>query len=799
MKSTTALKNWLAGLTVEELSALLELRSLPQASGYGHPVRTVEDLAVHLLSDASVDHALNALHAGDLDVLVAIAQLADAEYGPVPGQRDPDRPWNSRLEPVDPAERALEREAVLCRLAPAPAMRMLVEEALARLAAQALLLPPHTKKIMVPALLHRNSAALQGYGRTVDVLLTGAFNAPEVHAIAEHLGLEKAGTRGACQRRIVAFFQDLGRVRALAAQAPPAARDLLDALVPGPPLLRTHCFMTRYGAYAGVNSKFIVRPGGSGDPGTDWLAARGMLLPAGYDLAELPYEVAHALREDALPDLQLTPPALTRTVPTPAGSQGQAQAAASTAAWHAELVLRTVASAAPTLRKAGGLTVRDTKRIAKDTGISAQEVRLWLDLAANADLLRPHQEPDIPAPRGRQRDRSHASQTPVRLLPTECYDAWITKLPARRMVPLLATWVATPEIFTYWPTDADQSPIALIQPADPLAIVVRHGILDALATLPTGHAPAPGDLDELLACAAWFSPSLTEFLDSDDLHERAQAVLADAELLGVTAHHALTPLGHALRALLEAGADRYFPAIPGTGPSLKDHPALADAVTQLSEALEALLPAPRTTARFQADLTATVTGTAAPDLTDLLATVAERESEGHAIVWRITPTTLRRAFDTGLDADTLLTQLSEVSEDDTPLPQPLTYTIKDVARTHGQLRVVRSACCIRSDDEHLLTEVAATRSLTKLGLRKIAPTVLISTVSPSDTLAALRTAGYTPVLEAETGTTILERAPQERAEAQMPPLSRTHPRHPGPTSASALALQLLHTQNSPTS
>ncbi|WP_432021251.1 helicase-associated domain-containing protein [Streptomyces sp. 1222.5] len=796
MKSTTALKNWLAGRTPAQLTVLLELRSLPQAAGYGQGLRTLDQLADHLLSDASVSLALDSLHAGDLQLLAAVAQLADAEHGPVLRQSVPAQPWMPRQDhDLDPAGRAVARAVVLDRLAPDTTTRAAVEEALERLAEQALVLPPHTGKIIVPALLHGGSAALQRYGRPVDVLLTDAFNAPEVHAIAERLGLGKGSTRDASQQKIVAFLQDTGNVQQLAAQAPPAARDLLDKLVPGPPLLRTHCFVTRYGYYSGPKCKFTKRPEGSGDPGTDWLAERGMVLPAGHDLAELPYEIAHALRDDTTPAVDMVPPVLTRTVPIPAGVDGQAQAAAAAAAWHAELVLRTVAAQPPGIRKAGGLTVRDTKRIAKDASISEEQARMWLDLAANADLLRPHHEPaNLPTQRGRRRSRTPVPQPPARLLPTPHYDTWITQTPARRLVPLLATWAVVPEIFTYWPADDDQSPVALIEPTDPLATPLRAGILDALAALPTGHAMAPDALDELLTCAAWFRPPLTELLDSKDLHARAKATIAEAELLGITAHGTLTTTGHALHALLRARAERYFPAVPGACPDLADNPPLADAIAQLRAALDAMLPAPRTTARFQADLTATVTGAPTPDLSDLLTTVADRESEGHAIVWRITPSSLRRAFDTGLDADTLLERLTAVSEGGTALPQPLTYTVKDVARTHGRLRVVRSACCIRSDDEHLITEVAATRSLAKLGLRKIAPTVLISTAPTIDTLTALRTAGYTPVLEAETGTTVLERTPEERAASQMPPLAQAHPYYgPGPATASALATALLRT------
>ncbi|MFE2522875.1 helicase-associated domain-containing protein [Streptomyces sp. NPDC059382] len=68
----------------------------------------------------------------------------------------------------------------------------------------------------------------------------------------------------------------------------------------------------------------------------------------------------------------------------------------------------------------------------------------------------------------------------------------------------------------------------------------------------------------------------------------------------------------------------------------------------------------------------------------------------------MTATSIRRALDAGWSVDELLDRLTAASEQGTRLPQPLAYTIKDTARTHGQLKVVRSACCIRSDDTSLI-------------------------------------------------------------------------------------------------
>ncbi|WP_455353100.1 hypothetical protein [Streptomyces sp. SYSU K217416] len=62
------------------------------------------------------------------------------------------------------------------------------------------------------------------------------------------------------------------------------------------------------------------------------------------------------------------------------------------------------------------------------------------------------------------------------------------------------------------------------------------------------------------------------------------------------------------------------------------------------------------------------------------------------------------------------------------LPQPLTHLIADTAR--GQGRVAHRP-----------------RSLSKLGLRQLAPTVLVSGSPPAAALTALRAAGYAPIAE----------------------------------------------------
>ncbi|MFF4649374.1 helicase-associated domain-containing protein [Streptomyces sp. NPDC001380] len=775
-RSAAALTSWLADRTPDQLTVLLRERGLPAAAAYEpQALGSLRGLAAHLLGDHSTAAALGLLTLPELQVLTAAAGLADRRYGP----------WDA--SGTDPAERAVPRAALLDALARDRPSRQAAEECLDRLAARALVLPPHGADVAVPALVHRRSARLRGLGRPAAALLGDAFNAGEIHAIAAELGLPKARNRDEAQRAVAAVLGDRTAVRALVSEAPQEALDLLEQLVPGPPALLTRCFTAQYGYYVAGRTKFAFRPGGSGDPGTDWLAARGMVVPVGTDLVELVREVAEALREDGDAwTFDALPPRAAGLVPLPARAADEAQAAAAAAAARAELLLRAVAEQPPSLRKAGGIAVRDTRRLAKAAGVPEEQARLWLDLAANADLLAPVEEE--PPPRTRGRRSAPPPQPAARLLPTARYDAWLAEPPAGRLLPLLATWAVVPEVFTHWPEE-DGTPVALVGPQDPGAVTVRRVLLDALADLPGGRGLGPAGADSLRDAVAWRRP--LEFAGAFP-EERARATLAEAELLGVVAHGALTPVGHAVRGLLDSGADRWFPAVPGAGPRLDAEPAVDAAVRRLTEALAELLPPPQTTARFQADLTAVVAGAASPELTDLLSSCAVRESEGHAMVWRISAASVRRALDGGLDAADLLERLAAASADGRALPQPLEYLVKDAARTHGRMRVVRSACCVRSDDEALVLELSRSRVLARLGLRRIAPTVLVSAAEPDAALAALRAAGYAPVLEAASGTTVVERVPGQRAPSTMPPLSRAVRRGgPGPHSAEALAAKLL--------
>ncbi|GAA3144201.1 hypothetical protein GCM10020001_078910 [Nonomuraea salmonea] len=233
------------------------------------------------------------------------------------------------------------------------------------------------------------------------------------------------------------------------------------------------------------------------------------------------------------------------------------------------------------------------------------------------------------------------------------------------------------------------------------------------------------------------------------LRSCAPAVLDEARLLGLLANNALTDLGRALAGLTARPGDENDDAVP----MVEHDPMLAEAATRA-------LASVRRSALFGPDLTAVVTGPPSAELAALLDRTAERESRGAASVWRFTTESVRRALDQGYEADTLLDELAAVGT----IPQPLEYLVRDTARRHGEVTVTTVGCVVQATDTALLAEIAAHRRLGRLGLRLLAPTVLVSRAPADRTLSALREVGYSPVPVSDTGEITIHRArPEEPA------------------------------------
>ncbi|GAB3276221.1 helicase-associated domain-containing protein [Actinocorallia lasiicapitis] len=714
----------LGALTVEQLARVIDERSLAVV---GRVPGSLAELARLLEQPRHQVAALTSVNSAELRVLEKIVELGGGRL---------NRAWGGLPDQEAAQDAVVEAFGA--------AHRDEVGAVLAELVNRVIVLPVGRGQVRLPGAVAGALSTREYQPAPAVHLLDDAFNKPELLRIAGALGLPVTGQRAQLLERLHEFFSDADRVHALVVSAPPGAAEILASIVARQGLLATHRFVGW--------SKYTFAPLGSGDPGTDWLADRALVIPVAPELAEAPLEVHEALRERHGGGFVPAPKPLL-TVEAPAERTiGEGRAAVTTAVSRLEGLCRSLSSAPANVRKVGGLAVRDTRRLAKEIGAPDEETRLWIDLSVAAGIL--DVETETPPARGRRRPEP---SPPRRLMPSRGHDDWLAGSPAERLAPVVAAWAHHGNIVTWWPEESDETPVALVSPDDGTAPQVRLAVLSALAALPEGQGAddrSAQGLNTFVEAVTWHRP-----LAVGDEHEaRILATLTEARLLGVVAHGALTPLGHAVRTVLNRRLHH-------------DGPPTADTVAVITAALEDLLPAPVAYARFQADLTAVVPGLPAPGVATLLNDAADRESEGHAVVWRFSPASVRRALDGGLDPDDLLARLTDLALD--PLPQPLEYLIKDVARRHGQIKVVHSACCLRSDDEALVHELANHRALRKIGLRRIAPTVLVSAQPPAETLQALRAAGYTPTLEAQTGTAIVERTPTSRTTRTRTPRTKS--------------------------
>jgi len=453
-----------------------------------------------------------------------------------------------------------------------------------------------------------------------------------------------------------------------------------------------------------------------------------------------------------------------------------------------------------------GVGVRELRRIAGVLRTGEAHVRLWLELAVGARLLAVAVD-----------DR--------RVLPTTASDGWLGAAPADRLVRLATAWP-----LMAWPP-AKTRPALTGQAAD-RGGATRRGVLRRHAEL--GADEAFEHRHEVVADLAWSCPAVHGPADAEAALAEAEAVglvalgaltsLGRAVLAGVPGGAAvarcgagaeagpgagaradvvaLLPGGAAVgssagAAGLPVGAAAGLPAglsmdaAAGLSAGLPDGVAVGvsaglsadaaaglpaglpdgvaaglpvDAVMGVPAGAVAFVPPAASTVDLRPDLTAAVAGLPSRELGAVLDLTADRVAGG----WRFSGGSVRRALDAGHAPGEVLARLAEVAEHG--VPRALEHLVHEVARRHGGLSVTAVGCCVRADDPQLLAEIARHPSLTALGLRPLGPTVLASERPADETLALLRTAGYTPGAAAADGSPVVRRAPRRRVEpARTPP------------------------------
>ena len=394
-------------------------------------------------------------------------------------------------------------------------------------------------------------------------------------------------------------------------------------------------------------------------------------------------------------------------------------------------VLSALSLAPAATLKAGGVGVRELRRVARAAALDEAELPLLLEILAAAGLIALG-DSDVG-------DVAYDSAW----APTDNADVWSAREPARRWAELVSAWWTMPR--TPWrvgtPIEGGGTVPALGEVAGPPGPSERVRVFKALAELDPAAQP---EVTQLAEVVRWFSPIWFSRTGAAPISE----TVAEARRMGLVVGTVATS---AARYLAAATRDAGSPAPDADG---------------LESLLVAALPEPVSEVIVQADLTILAPGPLVPELAADFALIADVESAGAATTYRVSEKSLRRALDSGRTAAGIRDLLARTSA--TPVPQSLDYLIEDVARRHGRVRVGTALSFVRCDDPSLVAQVLGSPVAESSALRSIAPTVLISQARPLDLVEALREHGFAPVVEDTTGAVVALSRPVARIRAVSP-------------------------------
>ncbi|WP_076481699.1 helicase-associated domain-containing protein [Williamsia sterculiae] len=526
---------------------------------------------------------------------------------------------------------------------------------------------------------------------------------------------------------------------------PEHQHDLLSTLATGSPLGRT---------------RDAARDAPADRPVQQLLAA-GLLGRVDDQTVELPPVVGALLRGRTPPE----PGDLRRPELTPGSAKGRFSMSEVDAAGggealevlrHVTTIIDALGAAPASVLRAGGLGVRELRRLAKTTEIDVDRLGFLVELSA-AEKVVAQGLPDPPP--------SRRFDEPV-WAPTTLADVWQHQAAERRWLALATAWLDLPR--RPWQVgsagaDGSALPVLSGELHDVSAAIERRFVLQAMAESRPG---VPVDVDRLAALLDWRHPRWARRLTPTLL----ASTLAEATSLGLVAHSALTSVGRLL--VTRGGQDR----------------DKEDWEKTVTAAMHKALPEPIDHFLTQADLTITAPGPLNAELEAEVALVADLESGGAASVYRVSETSIRRALDAGRSSSELLTLFTTHSR--TPVPQSFRYLVEDVARRHGQLRVGMAGAFIRCEDAATLAGVLSSPAAATLALRELAPTVAVSPASLREVLDELRSAGFAPAGEDSTGAVV-----DLREQGSRVPVStgarRTPLRRPGPAVPDRDQLQVV--------
>jgi hypothetical protein len=445
----------------------------------------------------------------------------------------------------------------------------------------------------------------------------------------------------------------------------------------------------------------IKNPG----PGVAWLLERKFLVALDQRTVILPREVAIELRGKKIhKELCAQAPDLKGAKREKKQIDLAAIANVSTVLRWVEELLNFWAEEPADALRAGGLGVRDLKTLSTHLGVDDACTAFIAELAYLTSLI--------------------SIDANDQILPSNKFDIWLMQPPAERWQMLASAWLITSRVSGLVGRLESKNVAALGPELDRVNASKVRGLTLSLLKENPGVAP---DWNSFKSVLDWRAPVRRSSSLQDEL---AEWTLREAEWLGITGQGAISKYGIGFL----------------NGDDL-------DVINQdLPKTVDHIL--------IQSDNTAIAPGPLEHEISQSLAMMAEIESRGGATVYRFTEATIRRALDHGKTGDEIKSFLAKTSK--TPMPQPLEYLIADVAKKHGKLRVGNTSSFIRCEDTALISQIINDKKLEILGLRRIAPEVVICEMDATDAMRILRECGYLPAGESANGM-ILTGAKSNRA------------------------------------
>lgn len=433
-------------------------------------------------------------------------------------------------------------------------------------------------------------------------------------------------------------------------------------------------------------------------PGIAWLLKENFLVPLDQRTVVLPRNVAIHLRGGKVHrNPQPNPPVIEGKSVKQSVIDRAAIANIATILRWCEEILNFWSEEPPSALRAGGLGVRDLKSAAEHLGVDENCAAFVSELVYLSGLV--------------------VIDADDRVLPTHAFDLWLTQRAEERWRGLASLWLMTSRVSGLVGRAESKHISALGPELDRVnAASTRKLTLDLLLN---SQELCP-EINSFLALTKWRAPSRRSPGLQPDL---VKWTLREAEWIGITGQGAISKYGAAfIQGEEEIG-------------------------------INIDLPKPVNHILIQSDNTAIAPGRLEIDIARTLDSIADIESRGGATVYRFSETSLRRGLDHGKTGEEIREFLRKTSK--TPIPQPLDYLISDVSKRHGRLRVGNTSAYIRCEDPTLISQILSDKRMEILPMRRIAPEVLVCDMDAKEIIVTLRTAGYLPAAESNSGVLLL--------------------------------------------